>query len=112
MKLKIKGKYFEIPDVRISSELGKIKGLMFTRRKNARALLFDFPEQTTIAIHSFFVFFPFLALWLDDKNDILEFKIVRPFVPYVKPKKSFSRLLEIPLNEKYKETAKNIVDSF
>lgn len=112
MKLKTKEKSFEVPDVKISSELGKIKGLMFIRKGNAKPLLFSFPKQTSLAIHSFFVFFPFLAVWLDDKDNIMEIKTIKPFIPYIKPKKNFYKLLEIPINKKYEETARNIVASF
>lgn len=112
MKLKSKKKFFEVPDVKTCSELGKIKGLMFVSRKRARPLLFNFPKQTASAIHSFFVFFPFLAAWLDDEDNIMEIRIVKSFIPYIKPRKSFFKLLEIPLNEKYKETVQNIVGSF
>ncbi|MFH1365099.1 MAG: hypothetical protein ABIH28_00755, partial [archaeon] len=40
------------------------RGLMFTRKEKARVLLFDFKKPVKIAIHSYFVFFPFLAVWL------------------------------------------------
>ena len=76
---------------------GKIKGLMF-KSKITKNLLFEFGKESTIRIHSWFVFFDFLALWLDDKNKIIEWKIVKPFTSSVKPKKPFSKLIEIPLN--------------
>ncbi|HLF53612.1 MAG TPA: hypothetical protein VI544_00355 [Candidatus Nanoarchaeia archaeon] len=72
-------------------------GLMF-KTKNSENLLFDLPGKW--GIHSFFVFFPFLALWLDEKNKIMEWKIVKPFSFFVKPRKRFSKLIEIPINNK------------
>ncbi len=79
------------------SSLGKITGLMFKTR-NSENLLFEFKTSKKRAIHSFFVFFPFLAIWLDDKNNILEWRIVRPFEYKVLPSVNFRRFLEIPLS--------------
>lgn len=97
LRVNFKGKSIKLSARRMGF-FGKIKGLMFkSRREN---LLFDFPEKTTIKIHSFFVFFSFLAIWLDDKNRVLEWKIVRPFTVAVSPKKPFKKLVEVPLNKK------------
>ena len=84
----------------------KFSGLMFTHRENAKALLFDFKKLDRAGIHSCFVFFPFVAVWLDDKNNIIEKKIVKPFNFLVLPKKNFNKLIEIPINDKYKGIVK------
>ncbi len=76
-------------------------GLMFQKRENANALLFDFADRKRLALHSFFVFFPFLALWLDDNNRIKEVKVIKPFSFNRISKKPFSRIVEIPINKKY-----------
>ena len=82
---------------------GMFRGLMFTRRENAQALLlFDFKKPLRMKIHSLFVFFPFVAVWLDDKNKVIELKAIKPWRFFVLPKKSFCKLVEIPVNEKYK----------
>ena len=81
----------------------KFSGLMFSRREKAGILLFDFDRKQNIAIHSFFVFYPFVAVWLDKKNKIVDLKVVKPFVPCVSPKKSCFKLVEIPINEKNKK---------
>lgn len=75
-------------------------GLMF-KSKDSENLLFDLPGRW--GIHSFFVFFSFLALWLDKKNSVVEWKIVKPFSFFVKPKRKFARLVEIPVNSKNKK---------
>lgn len=81
---------------------GMFRGLMFRRRENAPALLlFDFKKSLRIKIHSWFVFFPFLAVWLDDKNKIVEKRLVKPWKFLVLPRKKFMKLVEIPLNKKY-----------
>ena len=54
-------------------------GLMFTRKNEAEILIFKFRKPTRLAIHSFFVFFPFMAIWLDEKGRIIEKKKIQPF---------------------------------
>jgi len=80
---------------------GKIWGLMFSSKEHEN-LLFSFNKSTRIAIHSFFVFYSFLAVYLDNKNRVLEFRIVKPFDFHVKPRKVFRKLVEIPLNSRNK----------
>ena len=104
MKISRKKKRIEIPVKKIS-QFGKFSGLMF-KTKNTKNLLFEFKKETKLPIHSFFVFFPFLAVWLDKKNKILDFKKINPFNPRIRPKKSFSRLIELPFNDKNKKIIK------
>jgi uncharacterized membrane protein (UPF0127 family) len=98
MKIYFNKKKIDIK-VRKLGFFGKGTGLMFKFR-NTENLLFEFRKPGRHAIHSFFVFFPFLALWLDEKNRVLERKIVFPFKATVKPKKEFYKLIEIPVNRK------------
>lgn len=84
-------------------------GLMFSRRLNAEALLFSFDKSTSMAIHSYFVFFPFVAIWLNNKNSVVEIKTVRPFSGPTTPKKKYQKLVEIPLNNRYKKLAKSLI---
>jgi len=90
-------------DVRICSFFEKFSGLMFKRRQNAEALLFEFKNSSNIKIHSFFVFFPFVAVWIDEKGKVIGVKKVKPFriSVSVPENKNFERLIEIPLNSKY-----------
>ena len=76
---------------------------MFKRGKTAEALLFEFKKPTKWAITSYFVFFPFLAIWLDNKNKVMEMRKVKPFKFHIAPKKPFSKLVEIPINSKYEK---------
>lgn len=89
--------------------LDEIFGLMFQKRENANALLFDFSGRNRLTLHSFFVFFPFLAIWLDDENQIMEIKLVKPFSFGISPPKTFSRIIEIPINSNYKGIIKKLV---
>lgn len=93
-----KGKKIPIK-VKNLSLLGMGFGLMFKSR-NTDNLLFN--RRGKWGIHSFFVFFPFLALWLDEKNKVIEYKIIKPFCSYIVPKQKFAKLIEIPVNNKNK----------
>lgn len=107
--LKHRGKRFEI-SVKKCSELQKATGLMFCRRANAETLLFEFPNMTKTTIHSFFVFFPFIAIWLDKNNKVIEIKKINPWKLSIKPKKPFVRLVEIPINQKNRKIVGLLVD--
>ena len=102
IKVGFKGKKIEI-EARNLAFREQFIGLMFKSR-NSENLLFDCPGKW--GIHSFFVFFPFLAIWVDDKNNVQELRIVKPFTFYVEPKREFAKLIEIPLNEKNKKLIK------
>ena len=80
-------------------------GLMFKRREKARALLFEFKRPTNLRISSLFVFFPFIVVWLDRKNRVLEIRKVKPFIISVMARKPYKKFLEIPLNSKYEKQA-------
>lgn len=86
----------------------RVLGLMFKSKENAEALLFEFNKPVKMKIHSFFVFFNFIAIWFDNNGEIIEVKKIRPFTLYAIPKKPFKKLLEIPLNSKYKNKIKLI----
>ncbi len=106
MRIKHKRKEIEVP-VKNLSKLGMGRGLMFSKKEKADALLFN---MKNCKIHSFFVFYDFLALWLDDNNRIIEKKIVKPFSFLVYPKEKTEKLVEIPLNKKFDDIISNLVD--
>ena len=109
MKLKLNFKNKNIfLEVKEMNWFGKIKGLMFCRREKAGALLFDFKKPVRIGIHSFFVFFTFYAIWLDDKNKIIEIKKVSPWSVLILPSRKYVKLIEIPINEKYTEVINSL----
>lgn len=84
----------------------KFSGLMFSRREKAEILLFSFKRKQKVAIHSFFVFYPFIAVWLDEKNRVVDIKVVKPFTSCVYPEKRALSLVEIPINKKNKKIAR------
>jgi len=83
----------------------KFLGLMFSRREKAKILLFRLKNKQKIRIHSFYVFYPFIAVWLDEKNEVVDFKIVKPFIPCVSHRGEADKLIEIPMNRKNKKIA-------
>jgi uncharacterized membrane protein (UPF0127 family) len=85
-------------------------GLMFMGGEDAEALLFDFSDRKKLNITSLFVFFPFLAIWLDDKNKIVEIRKIKPFSFNISQKKNFSKIIEIPLNRKYRKIIEKFDD--
>ena len=110
INLRYKKKKFKI-DAKFCNWFEKFSGLMFVKREKAKALLFGFQKPVRQAIHSYFVFFPFVAVWLDGKNKIVEVKSVKPFNLFVRPKKNFCKLVEVPINKKYKTVAELLLSS-
>ena len=108
IKLNFEGKKFEI-DLKVCNWFEKFLGLMFSKREKVQALLFDFKGLTKMRIHSLFVFFPFVAIWLDDKNKIIDLRIIKSFNFSVSPGKSFCRLIEIPINKRYEKLVELLV---
>lgn len=109
IKIKSKKKRFEI-SLKVCNWFETFSGLMFTRREKAQALLFGFDKPVKLKIHSLFVFFPFVALWLDKDNNIVDKKLVNPFNFSVSSRKPYFRLVEIPINQKYSSITKFIVE--
>lgn len=82
-------------------------GLMFKTRKTDN-LLFSFDRPSSLSLTGLFVFFPFLVLWLDKKNNVIDWTLVRSFTSTIKTEKKFIKILELPLN---RENSK-IIDFF
>ncbi|MBD3247153.1 hypothetical protein GF378_00860 [Candidatus Pacearchaeota archaeon] len=107
IQFKFKNEKINLSALELKTPFEKARGLTFKTRKNAKALLFEM--KNPMAIHSFFVFFPFIAIWLDKNNNVIDTKKVRPFKFHIKPKKKFSKLVEIPINNRYKEIIDKII---
>ena len=52
------------------------------------------PFESRALIHSFFVFFPFKAIFLNSKKKIVDVKKIRPFTIY-KPRKPAKYVVEL-----------------
>lgn len=105
--LKNKRRSFNL-NVKKCNFFGKFRGLMFRRLENAPILLFDFSKTLKSSLHSLFVFFPFLVLWLDDKNKIVDFRKCQPFQFRIKTDKKFFKIVEIPFNKKNENVFNNL----
>jgi uncharacterized membrane protein (UPF0127 family) len=104
--IKDNSRKIKVKNVKKVSKLEEGIGLMFHRREKCPAMLFEFSHPNKMLIHSLFVFFKFGAVWLDDKNKIVDKKIVKPFKLSISSGKPFYKLLEIPLNKYYKKEIK------
>jgi len=107
--VKLEGKAASISARKVSF-LGKALGLMF-RSRNTSNLLFDFERKSNIGLHSLFVFFPFMVIWLDDKNNVLDWQIAKPFSWHISSQCDFSKIIEVPLNSKNKGVIEFFVGS-
>ena len=82
----------------------KLIGLMFEKPINFNyALVFIFNESAVFSnsIHSFFVFFPFLAVYLNEKRRVVDIKIINPNQTF-QPKEKSKYLIEMPVEFKDK----------
>ncbi len=78
-----------------STLLSRMRGLMF--RKNPAALLFTFDWTDRHSIHSFFVAYPFDAIYLDENGLITDvLPAVPPFSPPLAPRAPSRYLIELP----------------
>ncbi len=102
ISLEYKNKKTDI-QIKECNSLERLRGLMFRSKEKSSALIFNFKKNVKIPIHSFFVFFDFIVIWLDEKDKIIDVKKIKPFRLCILPKKPFKKIVEIPLNAKYKK---------
>ena len=76
-------------------------GLMF-RTRNTKPCLFEFNHPEKFKLTALFVFFPFLVVWLDGDNNVLDIREIKPFTFSISARVSFVRIAEIPLGGNYK----------
>lgn len=106
-KLNFRGKEIEF-DIEKCSGFKRFLGLMFKSR-DTNALLFDFEKQGRQAIHSFFCH-NFLAIWIDKNNKVLDHRIITSN-KIIESNQPLSKLVEIPLNNKYAEITKLFLEN-
>ncbi|MBU0894776.1 MAG: DUF192 domain-containing protein [Nanoarchaeota archaeon] len=109
ISFKYKGKKINL-DTEICRGARMGMGLMFKSRKTD-ALLFEFSKPNKMSLTALFVFFPFIAVFIDDKNKVMEVRRIKPFKFLIKPKKTFTKLIEIPINDKYHKQIELLDDS-
>lgn len=82
-----------------TSMWSQARGLMFRKRQN---LIMIFPEEKTISLHMFFVFYPIDILVLDKHRKIVEIKQnFKPFTFWNSTKKGKS-VVELAFPNKYR----------
>ncbi len=99
MKILYKKKEIEIP---VKNVPFFSTGLIL-RTRNTKNLFFKkvFPKNSSLT--SYFVFFPFLILWLNKKNKVVDIRIAKPFERKISTRKNFSHIIELPFNNKNKK---------
>jgi hypothetical protein len=60
-----------------NSLLSKIRGLMFSKKRN---LIFIFKKEKMIEIHMLFVFFPIWVVYLNKEKKVTYIKKLQPFI--------------------------------
>ena len=103
MKIYYRKKGISVSARKVGS-LGMLRGLMF-RSENTESLLFE----SSGTIHSWFVFFFFLAVFLDNKNKVVDVRIVKPFRFKVKSGKKYKKILEVPINDSNSKIVRALV---
>jgi len=92
-----------------SSILSKAKGLMFSKKLDDEALIFDFNNERLISLHMLFVFFPIDVVLLDENKKVVELKEkLRPFTFYAS--KSKARYVIETASGKIRETGTKLGD--
>jgi hypothetical protein len=89
--------------------LEKYLGLMFLPRKKAGAIEIEFKKEVSVPIHSWFVFFDFMAYWYDAKGNMIQSRLIKPFQKNITCPQKFKRIIEVPRIER-EEKNKGIKD--
>ena len=84
------------------------RGLMFRSKSKAPILIFKFGRDVREPIHSLFVPFSFVSIWLDKDFKVVEKRKVKPWKFYVCPRKNFRYFVEIPITEGNKQILDDI----
>ena len=74
------------------------------KNKNTDNLLFSFSSDRNISFTSLFVFFPFLIVWIDEKNKVLGKRLAKPFEPVIMARYNYRKVVEIPMNKRNLKT--------
>ncbi|MFH1589631.1 MAG: DUF192 domain-containing protein [archaeon] len=71
-------------------------GLMFSKKKEDYALIFEFDKKRKVSLHMFFVFYPIDVISLDEKKRVVDIKSdFKPFTFHT-AKKKVKYIIELP----------------
>ncbi|GIU68720.1 MAG: hypothetical protein KatS3mg001_570 [Candidatus Pacearchaeota archaeon] len=93
--VKLRGKKYSLKGKELSG-FEQFFGLMFKKKEKAEILIFKMKKPKKIKIHSFFVFFPFIAIFLNSRKEVVDIKVIKPFKFFFSSKKA-KFLIEIPI---------------
>lgn len=84
-----------VENVKYCKGLSKYVGLMFSRKIENKALIFEFKREQISAIHMFFVFYPIDLIFLNENKKVVEIKEnLKPFNFYT-PKNKAKYVIEL-----------------
>jgi uncharacterized protein len=85
-------------DIMLCKSLGsQMKGLMFSRKIEDKALIMVFQKERIVALHMMFVFFPIDIIFLDRRKKVVELvEGARPFISQIVPKNRALYVVELP----------------
>jgi uncharacterized membrane protein (UPF0127 family) len=74
----------------------QMRGLMFARKVEDRALIMVFGEEQIVPLHMMFVFFPLDILFLDKSKKVVEMaRDAKPFISSILPKNKAMYVIEL-----------------
>lgn len=78
----------------------KYIGMMFKPNGYNKTLVFEFKKPVRHAIHTWFCNFPIRCIFYDAEDNMIEDIILKPWISKHRPPKAFTKLIEIPINDK------------
>jgi uncharacterized protein len=80
-----------------ASLCSQMRGLMFSRRIDGKALVMVFGRERIVALHMLFVFFPIDIVFLDRSRKVVELvRGAKPFISQIVPKNKALYVIELP----------------
>lgn len=92
MRLQIKGKKI---DAGLCKGITAAIGFMFSFSSNSAKVL-DFGKEKNVRLHMLFVFFPLVAVFLDNNKEVIDIIHLKPWI-LLTPKRKARYVVEIPL---------------
>jgi hypothetical protein len=78
------------------SVFSQMRGLMFSRNDEDRALVMAFPKERIVPLHMMFVFYPIDILFVDSGKRVVEIKAgAKPFISQIVPKHKARYVIEL-----------------
>jgi uncharacterized membrane protein (UPF0127 family) len=108
ISLRFGDKNLEVEGQVCDNVFSQARGLMFRSRSKAPVLIFKFDRDVREPIHSLFVQFSFVSIWLDENFKVVEKRRVEPWKFYICPRENFRYFVEVPISEGNKKILDDI----